>query len=411
MTTPADILRASIEAHNDTFEALLRLIPPKYYFVKDDAGGPQASNKYMKHSKNKKAPKQSVKEASKKARREKLDPDNHKSIVDIQNETAVRLENSRKTDKGKHVVSTPPHSSHSDSEDGGEDEDEEERDDAMQLDGDEEESRAANEETPIEMVPMRPTESVTVLKEKLHARMAALRQGGEGEPGNKDELLEERRKQRAMLREKRRKETKERKRAEKEKAKGKKKDVDAQASSASIKNQLLVNDSGFSAGLSNSHDAPLTNIAFSAIAGSTSKKAAQLKSSNNPTHALSQLSARKEKLASLPEEKRKSAQEKERWSKAEARLEGVKVKDNEALLKKAVKRKEKEKVRSKKKWDERKEQVTAQMAARQKKRTDNIAMRHERRNEKRKGKGKQKARPGFEGKSFAKGKGKASAKK
>lgn len=411
MTTPADTLRASIEAHNDTFEALLRLIPPKYYFIKDDAGGPQASNKYMKHSKNKKAPKQSVKEASKKARREKLDPDNHKSIVDIQNETAVRLENSRKTDKGKHVVSTPPHSPHSDSEDGGEDEDEEERDDAMQLDGDEEESRAANEETPVEMVPMRPTESVTVLKEKLHARMAALRQGGGGEPGNKDELLEERRKQRATLREKRRKETKERKRAEKEKAKGKKKDVDAQASSASIKNQLLVNDSGFSAGLSNSHDAPLTSIAFSAIAGSTSKKAAQLKSSNNPTHALSQLSARKEKLASLPEEKRKSAQEKERWSKAEARLEGVKVKDNEALLKKAVKRKEKEKVRSKKKWDERKEQVTAQMAARQKKRTDNIAMRHERRNEKRKGKGKPKARPGFEGKSFAKGKGKASAKK
>ncbi|KAI6141879.1 hypothetical protein BKA82DRAFT_727106 [Pisolithus tinctorius] len=249
----------------------------------------------MKHSENKKAPKQSVKEASKKARREKLDPDNHKSIVDIQNETAVLLENSRKTDKEKHVVSTPPHSSHSDSEDGGEDEDEDERDDVMHLDGDEEESRAANEETPIEMVPMRPTESVTVLKEKLHARMAALRQGGGGEPGNKDELLEERRKQRATLREKRRKETKERKRAEKEKAKGKqkeskrmwmhKKDVDAQASSASIKNQLLVNDSGFSTGLSNSHDAPLTNIAFSAIAGFTSKKAAQLKSSNNPTHA------------------------------------------------------------------------------------------------------------------------------
>ncbi|KAI6041609.1 surfeit locus protein 6-domain-containing protein [Pisolithus marmoratus] len=400
MPTPVDVLRASIEAHNDTFEALLRLIPPKYYFVRDeDAGGPQTSSKYMKHSKNKKAPKQAVKEASKKARREKLDPANHKSIVDLQNEAAVQFENSRKTDKGKH--SSPVHSSPSDSED----EDEGEADDAMQLDAAEEQPRAENEE---EMVPMPRTESVTVLKEKLHARMAALRRGGGSEPGNRDELLEERRKQRATLRDKRRKETKERKRAEKEKMKGKKMDMDAKTSAGSIKNQLLVQDSSTSAGFSNS---PLTNIAFSAIAGSTSKNAAQLKSSNNPTQALSQLSARKEKLASLPEDKRKSAQEKERWSKAEARIEGVKVKDNEALLKKAIKRKEKEKVRSKKKWEERKEQVTAQMAARQQKRTDNIAMRNERRNEKRKGKGKSKARPGFEGKSFAKGKGKPSGKK
>ncbi|KAI6126580.1 hypothetical protein F5141DRAFT_1081833 [Pisolithus sp. B1] len=61
--------------------------------------------------------------------------------------------------------------------------------------------------------------------------------------------------------------------------------------------------------------------------------------------------------------------------------------------------------------DERKKQVTAQTAARQKKKADNIAMRNERRNDKRKGKGKSKARPGFEGKSFAKGKGKSSGKK
>ena len=47
------------------------------------------------------------------------------------------------------------------------------------------------------------------------------------------------------------------------------------------------------------------------------------------------------------------------------------------------------------------------MAARQKKRSDNIAMQ----NERRKGKGKAKARPGFEGKSYAKGKGKALGKK
>ena len=55
--------------------------------------------------------------------------------------------------------------------------------------------------------------------------------------------------------------------------------------------------------------------------------------------------------------------------------------------------------------------MAAAMAAKQKKRTDNIAMRSERRNDKRKGgKIKSKARPGFEGKSFGKGKSKANGK-
>lgn len=123
-----------------------------------------------------------------------------------------------------------------------------------------------------------------------------------------------------------------------------------------------MQDSGTSGeGGFNRRGALLTNIVFSAIASSTSNKAAQLKSSNNPTQALSQLSARKEKPASLPEEKRKSAQERERWSKAEARIEGVKVKDNEALPKKAVKQREKEMVKCKKRWNERKEQAAARM--------------------------------------------------
>ncbi|KAL4067464.1 surfeit locus protein 6-domain-containing protein [Scleroderma yunnanense] len=395
MPTSTDDLRTSIEAHNDIFESLLRLIPPKYYLIKDDdTEGPHTSNKYMKHSKNQKTPKQDVKNA----RREKFDPANQKSIVDLQNEAALQHEQLNKKDKGKRKAPPPP-SSHSDSSDSrSEHEDgEDEGDDAMDVQNDNEP----------EMVPMPRNESITALRQKLHARMAALRRGGGGdEPGNKDALLEERREQRAALREKRRRETKERKRAEKANDKNK------NTKTTSIKNQLLVQDGhASSSGPSSNHDGPLTSVAFSSISGTTSKKVAHLKSSNNPTQALSQLSSRKEKLAALPGEKRKAAEERERWAKAEARIEGVKVKDNEALLKKAIKRKDKEKARGKKKWEERKEQVTAQMAARQKKRADNIATRNERRNEKRKSKGKAKARPGFEGKSYAKGKNKTSGKR
>jgi hypothetical protein len=87
--------------------------------------------------------------------------------------------------------------------------------------------------------------SISALREKLHARMAALRRGGksqgneDGEAGDRDELLEERRRQRAAMREKRRKETKEKIRREEEakgkKGKGKEKDSRAQGHQTKVR--------------------------------------------------------------------------------------------------------------------------------------------------------------------------------
>jgi 60S ribosome biogenesis protein Rrp14 len=93
-STSSTVLKESLERHNDIFESLLKLIPPKYYLVSElteeqvcyDAlpRTPfpiftgcsviifQAASKYQKHSKKLKAPKQFIKEASKKARREKV---------------------------------------------------------------------------------------------------------------------------------------------------------------------------------------------------------------------------------------------------------------------------------------------------------------------------------------------------
>jgi hypothetical protein len=94
-TSPAD-LQSSLERHNAAFESLLKLIPPKYYIVNDAPDDQvflfyfsimptgiyhlnffflalsQGSSKYQKNSKNQKAPKQAVKEATKKAKRDKV---------------------------------------------------------------------------------------------------------------------------------------------------------------------------------------------------------------------------------------------------------------------------------------------------------------------------------------------------
>jgi hypothetical protein len=91
MPTPSAVLQNSLEQHNATFESLLRLIPAKYYLVREEpeeqvreyftrktvkftsiSRSLQAASKYQKHKKKTKAPKQAIKEASKKAKHEKV---------------------------------------------------------------------------------------------------------------------------------------------------------------------------------------------------------------------------------------------------------------------------------------------------------------------------------------------------
>ncbi|KAH9955344.1 surfeit locus protein 6-domain-containing protein [Russula dissimulans] len=380
MPTATSVLQASLERHNETFETLLSLIPARYYLVHEDNNDLGAS-RYHKNKKVQQAPKQAAKEASKKARREKLNPANNKSIVEIQNDRVAS------NGKGKQKAST------SDDSDG----------DAIsaEADFDMHDAESDPEEHTSHAVPLPRPESIETLRAKLHTKIEAMRgkRRSDSEGNSKDELLEERRLHRAAMRERRRKETKAKIRQEKEK-KGKSKEAAPPA-----KTQLLVTNGASSHSKLDNRSRP-TNVAFSSIAESSSSnhKGGRLKGPSNPTQALQQLASQKEKLASLPEEKRKQIVEREKWGKAAARMEGAKIADDEARLKKAAKRKEKEKVKSKQAWGERKEQLAANMAAKQKKRADNVANRNEKRKEKQKG-ARGKSRPGFEGKGFG-GRGK-----
>jgi hypothetical protein len=121
----------------------------------------------------------------------------------------------------------------------------------MEDDGERDDSSDYDDENAdgTKIVPMPSSGSISTLRAKLHARIAALRRGGggqesgEGEAGDRDELLEERRRQRAAMREKRRKETKEKIRREEEakgkKGKGKEKDSRAQGHQMKVRLFLL----------------------------------------------------------------------------------------------------------------------------------------------------------------------------
>ncbi|XP_013419957.1 surfeit locus protein 6 homolog [Lingula anatina] len=79
-----------------------------------------------------------------------------------------------------------------------------------------------------------------------------------------------------------------------------------------------------------------------------------------------------DRLKVSDKEKAKQVQEKITWTSALQRAEGIKVKDNPEMLKKAAKRKDKKKQIAKKHWTEREEKLKDKMEERQKKRQKNI---------------------------------------
>ncbi|KAK1918244.1 hypothetical protein P3342_000964 [Pyrenophora teres f. teres] len=129
------------------------------------------------------------------------------------------------------------------------------------------------------------------------------------------------------------------------------------------------------------------------------------KKKKGKSDAKTALEAAKKKQARInafDEDKRKDIQEKDLWLAAKKRAQGEKVFDDVNLLKKSLKRQQKQKDKSKQEWKERLTNVDQGKAAKQKKREENLKKRKEEKGQKGKKKavkkpGKKVKRPGFEG--------------
>lgn len=255
----------------------------------------------------------------------------------------------------------------------------------------------------------------TELRARLAAKIAALRaarkaDGPDGAPiRTRQELIESRRKKEAE-----RKAHKKELRRQAKEAEDKKREE----ALASARNSPMLSFGGSAPG---SPEQEATNFSFGRVAFAdgtqmsqdlsyVKDKSGKKKGPSDPKGALAKLEALKKRLAGLDADKRKEVLEKETWLAARRRAEGEKVRNDESLLKKAVKRKEKTKKKSEREWNERTEGVKQAQKQRQQKREENIRKRKETKQagkagRKKGGKGgsgpSKKSRPGFEGSGFS----------
>ncbi|SCU99964.1 LAMI_0G01992g1_1 [Lachancea mirantina] len=117
--------------------------------------------------------------------------------------------------------------------------------------------------------------------------------------------------------------------------------------------------------------------------------------------------ARRAKLEGREELEQIQTKEKEKWQRAMLQAEGQKFRDDEKLLRKALKRKENKKRKSAQEWRDREQNVATQISERQKRREENLQIRRDNKGKKRnsrekmkrgfKGPNPSKKRAGFEG--------------
>lgn len=115
----------------------------------------------------------------------------------------------------------------------------------------------------------------------------------------------------------------------------------------------------------------------------------------NYRQLLDRVEARKAKLEQLREKdegKARQMEEKIKWTNMLYKAEGIKIKDDENMLRTSLKRKEKSRAQRKKKWNQVSENVVQKMQQRQDKRRKNLLKRKQTKTEKKKDKARKRGR-------------------
>lgn len=267
-------------------------------------------------------------------------------------------------------------------------------------------SEIAKPEKPTQEPP-RPKIDHAELEARLRRRIEELRtsrnaDGLNGKPARTRQELIEARRQKA---EQSKAHKKELRRKEKEEAERK------QAEDLARGSPLLSPAPGSLISPSPSSEKPDTNnFSFGRIAFADGQQAStqlsslidsksKTKGPQDPLTALRAVQNKQSRINSLDETKREDIAEKDMWLNARKRAQGERIRDDTSLLKKTLKRKEKQKKKSEKEWSERLEGIKKAGAMKQKKREDNLAKRREEKGKKGKKGAKpgKKKRPGFEG--------------
>lgn len=242
------------------------------------------------------------------------------------------------------------------------------------------------------------------LQERLRKRIEALRaqrkaDGADGKPAkSRQELLEQRRKK-----EEQRKATKKELRRQAKEEEARKREEQLRGSGSPLSTDIFSRNSprpqenSFSFSRLAFEDGTAADPSISELRDPKKKKGPQ-----DTRTALLAAEKKQQRLSGLDAEKRADIAEKDMWLNAKKRAHGERVRDDTSLLKKALKRKEKQKSKSEKEWKDREQAVVKGKEAKQKKREANLQKRREEKGQKGKkkpsgGKGKKKARPGFEG--------------
>jgi hypothetical protein len=246
-------------------------------------------------------------------------------------------------------------------------------------------------------------------QERLRARIEELRakrkaDGPHGQPArSRTELLEERRrsdeKRKQAKKEQRAKEKEEEARRREEMLRGSGSPLGSVAGSIDMFSPRSPQPTNYS----------FSRLAFQDGTAATAdltdlRNAGRKKGPSDPATALQAAQAKQSRLSGYDAGKRADIAEKDSWLKARKKAQGERIRDDTSLLKKALKRKEKQKSKSETQWKEREENVVKGREIKQKKREANLAKRREEKGGKGKkknkggaGKGKKVKRPGFEG--------------